>query len=290
MKKRRLRVVTIAALLAALFGSGGGIAWGQTVPDCNNDYGADEWAKISTPTSTSPFYPTTPAPGTPPLNSSGVFTGPTGAPGTWAATVPVAFGSRGRITLGGNQKQNVIYHIRNYPQAGLVRTSANSGVWNCYTDNQGCGNVTYSHNPTTPLCSNNSVLYNHILYSSWSPSGLDNGTTSTGVAAQRTSIYNRETQVRILGNPSGGAWVEMDHILMENIEWWYNEEALSWQACTFTGYGCNWRHWTDSHGNPQQSCDACSHQLLTGYTSGTNYGTHKGGNVDGHVMLELRSL
>ena len=275
MKKRKLRVVTIAALLAALFGSGGGIAWGQTVPDCNNDYGADEWAKISTSASASPFYPATPTSGIP-WNSSGVFSGPTGAPNTWSSNVAVAGGSRGRITLGGNQKQNVIYNIRNYASAGFVAHVPNT--WHCNYTYSDCGNVTWT-TAGASYCSG--AQYDKILHPSWSGSGPDNGTTTVA-----NNFYNRETQVRILGNTSAGAWVEMDHILMEDIEWWYRQKALEWSACTATGSGCNNQY----HGTPPYgytACDACSSTNATGYTSWIKYDRDiKGGNVDGHVILD----
>ena len=86
MKKRRLRLVTIAALLAALFGSGGGIAWGQTVPDCNNDFGAGESATLSSST--------------------------------------IAMGSIGRITLG--TAQNLVLYATNKASAGRIVCSNNN--------------------------------------------------------------------------------------------------------------------------------------------------------------------
>ena len=47
MKKKRLRLVTTIAILAALFGSGGGTAWGQLSPGAvNNVFGAGESAFI----------------------------------------------------------------------------------------------------------------------------------------------------------------------------------------------------------------------------------------------------
>ena len=50
MKKKRLRLVTTIAILAALFGSGGGTAWGQrfiTQAAVNNEFGAGESAFIT---------------------------------------------------------------------------------------------------------------------------------------------------------------------------------------------------------------------------------------------------
>ena len=100
MKKRKLRVVTIAALLAALFGSGGGTAWGQVTPsysDCNNDYGADESTTISPPAT----------------NANGSA---------------VAMGSMGRITLGGNTRNQVLY-VANADRMGHYFPGSNN---NCY--------------------------------------------------------------------------------------------------------------------------------------------------------------
>ena len=54
MKKKRLRLVTTIAILAALFGSGGGTAWGQRyvlnnngTTNVNNQFGAGESSKLS---------------------------------------------------------------------------------------------------------------------------------------------------------------------------------------------------------------------------------------------------
>ena len=64
MKKKRLHLITIIALLAALFGSGGGVAWGQlkgtrlhptqfylsatdTLSPVNNAFGAGESSYIT---------------------------------------------------------------------------------------------------------------------------------------------------------------------------------------------------------------------------------------------------
>lgn len=54
MKKKRLRLVTTIAILAALFGSGGGTAWGQRYvlnnngsTNVNNQFGAGESSKLS---------------------------------------------------------------------------------------------------------------------------------------------------------------------------------------------------------------------------------------------------
>lgn len=47
-----VQLVTTIALLAALYGGSGGVAWGQVTPsysDCNNDYGAGESTVITPP-------------------------------------------------------------------------------------------------------------------------------------------------------------------------------------------------------------------------------------------------
>ncbi|WP_423895152.1 hypothetical protein, partial [Dialister invisus] len=74
MKKTNIFQVTIIAVLAALFGSGGGIAWGQTylngAADVNNYFGAGESATITGGNITWPQ--TTPPPSTPvPLANAG---------------------------------------------------------------------------------------------------------------------------------------------------------------------------------------------------------------------------
>lgn len=113
MKKRKLRVVTIAAILAALFGSGGGIAWGQAVPDCNNDFGAGESATLSSST--------------------------------------IAMGSIGRITLG--TAQNLVLYATNRASVGYIQTinspcyasagySTTSPTW---TLPAGCGVIPGAH-------------------------------------------------------------------------------------------------------------------------------------------------
>ena len=274
MKKRRLRVVTIAALLAALFGSGGGTAWGQTVPDCNNDYGADEWAKISTSVGTSPFYPLTPTTGIP-WNSSGVFSGPTGAPNTWSSNVAVAVGTIGRITLGGNQKKNVIYNIRNYATGGIYIETPTPGGSPC----SDTGYDSYGNSVSTPgpvgRCSG--AEYDYIANSG-------NGMRSqpnNGILNVANNFYNRETQVRILGNTSAGAWVEMDHILMEDIEWWYRRHVISWSNKNVIR---NWSYWCSS---PPGGC-SCGSQNFNqiGSFATVSSTTVKGGNVDGHVILD----
>ena len=113
MKKRRLRVVTIAALLAALFGSGGGTAWGQTVPDCNNDFGAGESATLSSST--------------------------------------LAMGSIGRITLG--TAQNLVLYATNKASAGNIVCSSSgcyvcagtATIYPTWTLPAGCGVITGAH-------------------------------------------------------------------------------------------------------------------------------------------------
>ena len=74
MKKTNIFQVTIIAVLAALFGSGGGTAWGQTylngAADVNNYFGAGESATITGGNITWPQ--TTPPPSTPvPLANAG---------------------------------------------------------------------------------------------------------------------------------------------------------------------------------------------------------------------------
>ena len=113
MKKRRLRVVTIAAILAALFGSGGGTAWGQTVPDCNNDFGAGESATLSSST--------------------------------------IAMGSIGRITLG--TAQNLVLYATNKASAGYIDTkyspcyasAGHSPIYPTWTLPNGCGVIPGAH-------------------------------------------------------------------------------------------------------------------------------------------------
>ena len=145
MKKRRLRVVTIAALLAALFGSGGGTAWGQTTPsysDCNNDYGAGE---------------------------STIITPPGGG---------INIGSIGRITLGGNTRNQVLY-ARNAAQMGARVCCPCNGL-DCH------GNVTVA-NATFTYCSGGVTITSPIY-----TSGQGSGTLTVPENA-----YNTETHIQI---------------------------------------------------------------------------------------------
>lgn len=280
MKKRKLRVVTIAALLAALFGSGGGTAWGQNL-NCNNDYGADEWAKISTPTSASPFYPATPTVGIP-LNSSAIFPNASSTTPTWATPVPVAAGTIGRITLGGDSKQNVIYNIRNYEHGGLVVHLINvpsppsNACGTFSTSASSCGTIVHTPGPTS-RCSG--AEYDYVAHPG--VYGSLNMPDNNGLTVP-SNFYNRETQVRILGNTSAGAWVEMDHILMENIEWLYRRHIIGWNNCEV------YRAWSNTNsGPPHYTCTGPGgRHSLQGSNAYVNSITVIGGNVDGHVILD----
>ena len=188
MKKRRQRVVTIAALLAALFGSGGGIAWGQVTPsysDCNNDYGAGE---------------------------STIITPPGGG---------INIGSIGRITLGGNTRNQVLY-ARNAAQMGARVCCPCNGL-DCH------GNVTVA-NATFTYCSGG-VTITSPTYTS----GQGSGTLTVPENA-----YNTETHIQI--RPG---LIELDHFNFTPILWYYRKTVLSEWPCT-SSCVCSY----DLHGNP----------------------------------------
>lgn len=230
MKKRRQRVVTIAALLAALFGSGGGIAWGQVTPsysDCNNDYGADESTTISPPAT----------------NANGSA---------------VAMGSMGRITLGGNTRNQVLY-VRNADHKGYIACGS-------HCTNICRGNSPIYANETFQYCNPAGGLKTSLIHTTNAGSGSI-GTVSTGAFAAEGGL---ETHIQV----AAGGLIEMEHFNFNPIKWYYRQTILTWTPCwTTCTYG------VDSHGNPLT-------ETITGECSSkSTTESYEGGYVDGHITV-----
>lgn len=232
MKKRRLRVVTIAALLAALFGSGGGIAWGQvqvpvSLSDCNNDYGADESTTISPPA--------------------------TNANGT-----PVAIGSMGRITLGGNTRNQVLY-VANAASMGQYFPGSNN---NCYLPPR--GNVTNADDYFT-YCNPAGGTKTSLRYIAGGGSGSIS-TVPTGAFATAGGL---ETHIQV----AAGGLIEMEHFNFNPIKWYYRRSILSEWDCSVN---CSWY---DGGGNLQHDYGPAK------CSSKTTTESYEGGYVDGHITV-----
>ena len=226
MKKRRQRVVTIAALLAALFGSGGGIAWGQVTPsysDCNNDYGAGE---------------------------STIITPPGGG---------VNFGSVGRITLGGNTRNQVLY-ARNQNQAGSVTPATNNPCWK-----HQIGNVTYANSPFT-YCNPQGGTIASADYVSGEGSGI---------LTVPANAYNTETHIQI--RPG---LLEFEHFNFTPIPWYYRRTILKWWTCYSNS--CSYWNGTSTVTSPAQT-GTCSDYEPTGTPYQESF---HGGYVNGHITVD----
>ena len=233
MKKRRLRVVTIAALLAALFGSGGGIAWGQTqVPvswsDCNNDYGADESTTISPPA--------------------------TNANGT-----PVAIGSMGRITLGGNTRNQVLY-VANAASMGQLFTGRSTPCGYLHPS----GNITDANDYFT-YCNPAGGTKTSLRHIAGGGSGSISAVSTGAFAAEG----GQETHIQI----ASGGLVEMEHFYFNPIKWYYRRSILREWDCSVS---CSW---TDGGGNThvENGPAKCSSKTTTE--------SYEGGYVDGHITV-----